>query len=445
MKTNCFKDFLKYSFLNILGMVGISFYILADTYFISKGVGVNGLSALNLAIPVFNFINGCGLMIGIGGGTLYSLCKKEKDQQETNKIFTNSLYLAFIFSLLFLILGMFFSSEIVFLLKADEEIFSLTKTYIQTIMIFAFAFIINNVLLSYIRNDGSPQLSMVAMLVGSFSNIILDYIFIFPLKMGIFGAVIATCIAPLISIAILTLHFFRKKSNFKLNKCQMNKKIVLNTLTTGIPSLLSELSSGIVMIIFNILVFNLKGNIGIASYGIIANISIVVVAIYNGIAQGIQPLFSKYFKNENNKNLKNILKYALTLMIVLSIIIYLFVFFNSALITSLFNSENNILLNNIANKGLKIYFIVCPFIGFNIIISIFFSSIGKPLFAHIISFLRGFLIIIPLVIFLANYLKMDGIFLSLPICEFIVSILGIVFYIKQKKTYETISELGSVK
>ena len=126
MKTNCFKDFLKYSFLNILGMVGISFYILADTYFISKGVGVNGLSALNLAIPVFNFINGCGLMIGIGGGTLYSLCKKEKDQQETNKIFTNSLYLAFIFSLLFLILGMFFSSEIVFLLKADEEIFSLT-------------------------------------------------------------------------------------------------------------------------------------------------------------------------------------------------------------------------------------------------------------------------------------------------------------------------------
>ena len=130
MKTNCFKDFLKYSFLNILGMVGISFYILADTYFISKGVGVNGLSALNLAIPVFNFINGCGLMIGIGGGTLYSLCKKEKDQQETNKIFTNSLYLAFIFSLLFFILRMFFFFVIVFLLILDIFIFSLFKSYI---------------------------------------------------------------------------------------------------------------------------------------------------------------------------------------------------------------------------------------------------------------------------------------------------------------------------
>ena len=80
-----FKDFLKYSFLNILGMVGISFYILADTYFISKGVGVNGLSALNLAIPVFNFINGCGLMIGIGGGTLYSLCKKKKTNKKQIK------------------------------------------------------------------------------------------------------------------------------------------------------------------------------------------------------------------------------------------------------------------------------------------------------------------------------------------------------------------------
>lgn len=438
MNKNCFKEFIKYSSFNILGMVGISFYILADTFFVSNGIGINGLSALNLAIPIFNFIHGCGLMIGIGGGTRYSLNKKLDNQETTDKIFTNSIYLTILFSLFFLIIGIFFSDNIVILLKADKDVYEMTKTYIQVLLIFSFAFILNNVLLSYVRNDGAPQLSMIAMLIGSFSNIILDYIFIFPLKMGIFGAVIATCIAPILSIAILSIHFLKKNNNFHLKKYKMEKEIIFNTLSTGAPSFFTEVSSGIVMIIFNILIFNLEGNIGIAAYGIIANLSIVVIAIYNGIAQGIQPLLSKYFNKKNYLSLKKIFNYAIYLMLFISISIYIFVFFNSPLITSLFNNENNSILENIAINGLKIYFIVCPFIGYNIIISIYFTSIGKPFSAHIISLLRGFIIIIPLVFLFSNYLKMTGIFLSLPITEFIVFIISLILYInfKQKKTYE---------
>ena len=99
--TNCFKDFVKYSSLNVLGMIGLSCYILADTFFVSKGLGADGLTALNLAIPIYSFVHGSGLMIGMGGSTRYSILKSQNDREAANRTFTNAVILALCFAITF--------------------------------------------------------------------------------------------------------------------------------------------------------------------------------------------------------------------------------------------------------------------------------------------------------------------------------------------------------
>lgn len=427
-KSNCFRDFVKYSSLNVLGMIGLSGYILADTFFVSKGLGANGLAALNLAIPVYSFIHGSGLMIGMGGGTKYSIQKNQTDQAEINKIFTNSVYLGTLFAAVFVIIGIFFSDMVVTFFGADENVFSMTRTYVQMILLFAPAFLMNNILLCFVRNDGAPQLSMTAMIVGSLSNVVLDYIFIFPCNMGIFGAVLATALAPVISMMILSLHFIRKKNNFYFSKCKGSANLAAGICSRGLPSLITEMSSGIVIIVFNTIILALQGNIGVAAYGVIANLSLVVIAIYTGIAQGIQPIISSNFGSNNKKNVGNILSYALITMLLFSGLIYTIVFLWASPIAAIFNSENNELLQAIAVQGLKLYFIACPFVGFNIIISVYFTSTEYTRPAHIISLLRGFVLIIPIAFVLSKIAGMIGVWCAFPVTEFIVSMIGIFFY-----------------
>lgn len=432
--TNCFKEFVKYSSLNVLGMIGLSCYILADTFFVSKGLGTNGLTALNLAIPIYSFIHGSGLMIGIGGGTKYSIRKSQNDKEAANRTFTNAVILALGFAIAFLVIGFFFSETIVQMLGADEAVFQMSKTYIQVIFLFAPMFIMNNVLLCFVRNDGAPQLSMIAMLVGSLSNIVLDYIFIFPFKMGIFGAVLATGLAPVISMFVLSPFFFKKKNYFHLKKCKISIKLTKSIFSSGLPSLITEVSSGIVIIVFNIIILRLQGNVGVAAYGVIANLSLVIMAIYTGVAQGIQPIISSNYGAGNRANVQAILRYAMTTVLVISGIVYLFVFFSASQIANIFNSEHNTVLQSIAVTGLKYYFTACLFAGFNIIMSVYFTSTEHALPAHIISILRGFVIIIPMAFLLSAIGGMIGIWCAFPITELFVSMIGVTLYLLYKNS-----------
>lgn len=209
-----FRDFSKYVSLNILGQMAFSCYTVADTFFVSAKLGANGLTALNLAFPIFCLINGTGLMLGMGGGIRYSIRKSRNEEKQANCIFTNAVYLVIAFAMLFVFAGLFFSGTIVRLLGADDTVFEITNTYLRVMLLFAPAFLTNNLLQCFVRNDGNPSLSMAAMITGSLSNIVLDYIFIFPLNMGIFGAIFATGLAPLISITVLSPYFIKRKNNF---------------------------------------------------------------------------------------------------------------------------------------------------------------------------------------------------------------------------------------
>lgn len=421
---SCLRDFSRYTMLSVLGTLGVSCYILADTFFVSRGLGADGLTALNLAIPVYSFIHGTGLMLGMGGATKFSISKSQKKKEEADQIYTNTIYLAILFSAVFFLLGFFFSKPLSILLGADRSVREMTATYLRWLLLFSPAFIMNNVLLCFVRNDESPQLSMGAMLIGSFSNIGLDYIFIFPLQMGIFGAVFATGLSPVISIVFLSPHWIRKKNTFHLSRAKMKPFIIRQELSLGLPSLIAQASSGIVMIIFNFIILGLEGNTGVAAYGVIANISLVIVAVYTGMAQGVQPLISAFYGAGDRRQARTVLRYSIITMLAVSCVAYLFIFVFAQPIAAVFNSGDNMELQRIAVSGLKLYFLCSIFAGYNIILSIFLTSTEKVLPAHILSVLRGFILIIPMAFLLSVLWGMTGIWLVYPATELLVALLG---------------------
>lgn len=429
-----FSQFIRYVSLNALGMLGLSCYILADTFFIARELGTDGLTALNLAIPIYSFINGFGLMVGMGGGTRYAIYKGSGEKRKGNDVFTQVTLFALLISLMGVFMGLFFAPSLSTILGADHVIHQMTTTYLRIMLLFSPFFILNNVLLCFVRNDGAPNTSMLGMLLGSISNIILDYIFMVPLKMGMFGAVLATGIAPIISILILSSHFIRKRNHFKLIKPRLQLRRIFDVCSIGASSMVGELSSGVVMIIFNSIILRLEGNIGVAAYGVIANISLVVIALFNGIAGGIQPILSNNYGKGKIKNVYKIYRYALITSILLAITTYGITYLYAESIVGLFNIEGNIQLISIATNGFKLYFMAFIFVGFNVITSIYFSSIGNPLPSFLVSILRGFVIIVPITFILSSLLHMTGVWLSFTIAEVITAIFAIYCIYKHRLT-----------
>ena len=304
MQKSAYQKLTKYVSLNVFGMLGLSCYILADTFFISNVLGSTGIAALNFSIPVFSIIIGTGLMIGIGGATRYSIFIAHNEERKANSTFTTAMKFGIMIGMFFSILSIVGSEYLASLLGADGTTLPMTKTYLSTILLFAPFFIINNIVLTFVRNDNAPKLSMIAMLIGSFSNIILDFIFLYPLGMGMFGAAFATCLAPIISLTVLCMHFLRKNHQLKIIKNKIVFSSLLDIMQLGTSAFITELSSAIVLITFNFAFLRLSGNLGVASYGIVANIAIVVIAIFTGIAQGIQPLVSIEYGLNHQKMLK---------------------------------------------------------------------------------------------------------------------------------------------
>lgn len=422
---NVYKTFSKYVSFNVLSMLGLSCYILADTIFIANGLGSNGLAALNLVLPIYSLISAVGLMIGMGAATKYSILRAENNIDRANKVFTHAIISGIVIGTVLTMAGLFFSSDIMKLLGADTTILPMANQYLKTILLFSYAFIINNILVCFIRNDKNPNLSMLAMLIGSFCNIILDYIFIFPLNMGMFGAAFATGLAPIISILILSKHFKDKKNNFRFVKYHFQMKYISMIFSLGSATFITELSSGIIMLIFNFQILEIAGNIGVAAYGIIANLALIIVSIFNGVAQGIQPIVSHNYGKENRDNLKKIYFLAILVATFIGLLFYTLVLLYPNSIISIFNKEKNKELFEIALTGMKIYFVSFLIMGINIVSTSFFSSVSKPIQSFLISFARGGVLIIPLVLVLPEFIGLIGVWASIPLAELITLFLTI--------------------
>lgn len=208
---NLTKQFFKYVSQNIFGLLGTSCYILADTYFISQAAGTDGVTLLNLCLPVYNFIFAIGSMIGLGAATRYAILKAQGDAR-CQKYFSNAIFCACALSVPFLLVGIFAPGGLLRLMGGDAGIVALGIPYARIFLMFTPFFMCNYIVSAFVRNDGDPSLAMVATLSGSLFNVVFDYIFMFPMGLGLAGAALATAVAPIISIGICSRHFFKRRT-----------------------------------------------------------------------------------------------------------------------------------------------------------------------------------------------------------------------------------------
>lgn len=421
------KQFIEYVSLNVLSMIGLSCYIFADTYFISSGVGSMGVAALNLVLPLYNSMSGMAHMLGMGAATRYSILKGEGREREASGVFTHVIAVGIVASALLFFVGLFAARPIASLLGAEGQVLSYATIYLRTFLLFAPAYTINQIFIYFVRNDHQPNLAMAAMLTGSFSNVILDYVFIFPLGWGMFGAAFATGLAPVISLAILSLHFRGGKSGFRLVRCKASPRLVRRIFALGLPSFITEVTTGFVMMIFNFLILGLTGSIGVAAYGILVNLMYVMISIFNGVAQGIQPIVSYQLGRGNHQAIKKVILYASVLAGVLGSAFFLVGIFFPGPIASIFNKEGNAQLMEIATHGIRLYFAAFLFMGLNVVVGSFLAAVARPIQSLTICLLRGFVAVVPLAFLLSHLYQMTGIWLTTPCAEAITVVFTAIF------------------
>ena len=429
-------SFFQYIFFNILSSLGVSVYILVDTYFISKGMGADGLAALNLCLPIFNFLNGFGLMLGVGGGSRFSMFYCRVERRETDKIYTNAFYAAVAVSLVFVMLGVFCSGAVTRILGADDHLFEMAHSYLKTVFLFAPAFILNQLLLCFMRNDAAPRLAMVAVLASSAANLVLDYHFIFRMDMGMQGAALATCISPIISMAVMSVHFLSGWNAFRFRPTKPSHEELKSISSLGLSSLVTEISGGVVIFAFNFVVYRMIGNTGIAAYGIIANLAIVFTAIFTGLSAGVQPLMCRLHGEKDGDSVKYLFRLSVITATLLAGAAYALVWWYTTPLVGIFAEEGNAELQAIAEKGLRLYFLYMPVMGLNTVFSVYFTSIEVPLPSQLISLMRGTLLVIPLLSLFDLLHAEIGVWLAVPTAELITAIVGGVIYYYVAKPYE---------
>lgn len=411
------KTFFKYISLNMLGALGLSGYIMADTYFVANRLGADGLAALNLAIPVFGLVNGLGILLGLGGATRYSICRYQEDHGRANRAFTMALLWGAGLGLLLALLGAFAAGPIAGLLGAEGDALPLCAVYLRTVMMFAPCFLLNQVMIAFLRNDGNPKLAMTAMLTGSLANIVLDYLFLFPLDLGIFGAALATGTAPVIGLCLSSLHVLTGRNRFRLTPLSAPLRALGDMAGLGSAAFVNEFTSCMVIAVYNILMLRAAGTIGVAAYGVVANLALMALSLFTGLSQGAQPLVSQAWGRGDKAQVGKLFRLALGTALAAGLCLTLLACFAAGPLAALFNRDNDPLLAAMAQEGLKLYFIGFLFAGPNIIAAACLGAAEQPRASFLLSLFRGGVGIVAMVLVMALLFGVTGIWLAFPLTE----------------------------
>ena len=388
------------------------------------------MTLLNLCLPIYNLIFAFGSMIGLGAATRYAILRAQGDAR-AQCYFSNAIFSVCILAVPFMLVGIFRPDGLLRLMGGDADIVALGMNYARIFLMFTPFFMCNYVVASFVRNDGDPSLAMVATLSGSLFNVVFDYIFIFPMGLGLPGAALATAISPILSIAVCSAHFIKKSNTITFVRKAPSVRLLAQSCQLGISGFVGELSSGVTTTVFNFLLLRLAGNVAVAAYGVVANFALVATAIFNGVAQGAQPLVSQCYGKNEMAGARKLLLLGCGTALGLAALLYGVVFGYTDALTALFNSENSALMAEFAHSGMRIYFVGYFFAGCNIVAAGYLGAVNRPAEASITSLCRGMVAIVVCSLVLSALFGMNGVWAAFPVSEAITLALT-VFLLKRK-------------
>lgn len=402
---NIFKIIFRYGVPNVVSMWIFTLYTMIDGIFISRFVGPAAFAGVNLILPLINLMFSISIMIGVGSSTLISINFGKNNYIKGNKIFTFSVILNILFSLSLIILILSNIDKVLNILGTNAEIYSYTYDYLNIIILFSIFYMLGYAIEIAIKVDGNPIFPAFSVLIGGITNLILDYIFIVIFNLGVKGAAMATGISQAITCSILISYILFKskyvkfinifKNTYKksISYTSLSKnfiKVSFNIIKTGLPEFVTEISTGILLLFYNIAILKNSEIFGLSIFGVIGHINAFTIMTMIGFCQGIQPIISYNLGAKNYQNLKDIFKISLIFLIALGILFYIAIQIFSENIASIFFYEINRIL---ATKNiLNIYSLFYLVMGVNIFISAYFTAIKKTFYSIIITLIRGIIL-----------------------------------------------------
>ncbi len=430
-----YKKVMRVTLPSIIMMVVTSVYSVVDGFFVSNYVGKTPFTAVNFIMPFLMILGAIGFMFGTGGGALIAKTMGEGEREKANKIFTLIVYVSIVCGILFAIFGIVFIRPIASLLGADGQLLEDSVVYGRIILIAIPAYILQYEFQCLFATAGKPQLGLYVTLAAGLTNILLDALFVAVLKWGLQGAAAATAFSQCIGGIVPLIYFaLPNKSLLRLSRTEFDGSVIRKTCTNGSSELMSNISMSVVGMLYNAQLLKYAGEDGVAAYGVLMYVNLIFLAVFIGYAVGTAPILSYQYGAGNNKEMKNLLKKSIVIIMVFSIIMFLLAEILAKPLAMVFVGYDRDLLN-LTLRGFTIYSVSFLFAGIAIYGSSFFTALNNGLVSAAISFMRTFVFQVIAVLLLPLILKIDGIWISIVVAELLAAGVTILFVLGNRKKY----------
>ena len=416
-------------------MIFTSIYGVVDGVFVSNCVGSDAFAAVNLIMPVIMILGSTGFMIGTGGSAIVSKTLGEKKLEKANEYFSMLIYLCIVSGVILSAIGIIFIKPIAGLLGATGDIANNCIIYGRTVFFMMTGLFLQNAFQSFLVVAEKPKLGLAVTLLAGFTNMFLDFLFVYVLHLGVFGAAVATGISQFVGAIIPVIYFASGKNNIlHLKKCRFNKDIIIKTCINGSSEMVTNMSMSLVNMLYNMQLMKYIGTNGIVAYGIIMYVGFIFSGTYIGYSLGSAPVISYHYGAGNKKELKSLFKHSIILLVISSVIMTLLAEVLAKYLAGIFVSYDKQLLE-LTTTAIRIYSVSYLISELNIFASSFFTALNNGFVSAAISFLRMFLFQIIMILLLPVIIGINGIWIAVTAAEALALMVSVIFVIINRKKY----------
>lgn len=415
----------QYALPAIIAQTASSLYNMVDSIFIGQGVGPMAISGLAVTFPLMNLSTAFGTLVGAGAATMLSVLLGQKNYKAANKVLGNVVSLNIIIGLVFMAIALIFIDPILYFFGASENTLPYAKEYISIILIGNVVTHLYFGLNAAMRSSGNPKKAMGLTIFTVVFNTILDPIFIFVLDMGIAGAAWATVIAQTIAMLVVLHHFNDKTRPFHFEKgiLRLDMRVAKDSLSIGMGPFLMNAAACLVTLFINQQLRKYSGDLGIGAYGICNRFIFMFIMICMGLNQGMQPIAGYNYGARQYSRVKEVFWKTAKLAMVMTTLCFIFGMFFPEAAVGIFTHDKELV--ELSAKALRINVLVFPIVGFQMIATNFFQSLGMVRKSVILSLSRQILFLLPLLYALPLWFGANGVWMSFPISDALATLLTV--------------------